>query len=224
MRVTLLLSIFSCFLFPVFAQQQDSGIFKDPDPAVHGRADGVKPEAGAVTNLPDTAAISPLTVRKKFIRSTKGTFGPVALAFDAVGAGYEQLTNSPGPWGQGGAAYGKRFASTFGINFVNQYSEFALASALHQDPRYFPSVDRSYKARIKNALKQAFIAKTDNGGSQFAVAKIGGALAGGFAPNAWLPGTDNHVSNGFETAGVLLALDTAFNLAQEFVPAFRHIQ
>ena len=201
-----------------------SGIFKDDDRLNPVDADRAVSGVEAASKLPDTLSYQPLTVREKFLRSTKGIFGPVALAFDALGAGYGQLTNSPGPWRQGSEAYGKRFASAFGVNFANQYSDFALAAALHQDPRYYPSVDRSYKARIKNALKQAFIAKTDSGGSQFAYAKIGGALAGGFAPNAWLPGTDNKIGDGFETAGVLLALNTACNLAQEFVPMFRHVQ
>jgi hypothetical protein len=211
-----------CFASPIFGQEQSpfgaGGMFSES----HSDAEtpGVSPAVEAAPAVPSV----PMTVREKFVRSTKATFGPLALVSVGVVAGYEQLTNTPGPWGQGGEAYAERFGSTFGISFVDQYTEFALAAALHEDPRYYPSADASFKARIKSALKQTLIRRTDAGGERFAYAEFGGALAGGFVANAWLPRTDNSVGDGFETAGLLIARDLGFNLIREFVPMFRHIQ
>lgn len=185
--------------------------------------------ASAQEAMPDSGilAVAPapnMTVRDKFVRCSKATFGPVALLTDAAGAGYDQVTNTPGPWGQGAAAYSERFASQFGISFVDESTEFALASALHEDPRYYPSLDPSFKARLKSAFKQTLIKRKDSGGPMFAYAEFGGALAGGFASNAWLPRTDNSAADALETAAVLMARDLSYNLAREFIPFFHHIQ
>jgi hypothetical protein len=214
-----------CFTLPVFGQEPVpaafSGIFAD------SRSESGGPAAiPAADSVPAAPAIvpGPLTVRQKFIRSTKITFGPVGLLCDGVVAGYDQWTNTPAPWGQGGEAYGERFASAFGISFVDEYSEFAIAAAIHEDPRYYPSTATSFGARFKSALKQTVIKRKDDGGRTFAYAEFGGALAGGFASNAWLPRTDNSAGDGLETAGLLIARDFGFNLVREFIPMFRHFR
>ena len=166
----------------------------------------------------------PLTVRQKFLRCTKITFGPVGLVSDGVVAGFAQWTNTPAPWGQGGEAFADRYASAFGISFVDEYAEFAIAAAIHEDPRYYPSASASFGARFKSALKQTVIKRKDSGGPTFAYAEFGGALAGGFASTAWLPRTDNSAGDAFETAGLLIARDFGFNLVREFIPMFRHIR
>jgi hypothetical protein len=196
----------------------NSGIFADK-----GQAAIPAGEVPAPTPQKAVADYHPLTSRQKFLLSTKESFGPAVLVFDAASAGYDQVTNTPGPWGQGGQAYAERFASEFGITMIDQYSRFALESALHEDPRYFLSPDRSYGARIKSAIKQTLIHKTDSGGQRFAFANFGGALAAGFASNAWLPNTNNSAGDALETASLLIGRDLAVNLAIEFIPLFRRI-
>jgi hypothetical protein len=213
-----------CFALPVFGQQPtaptSSGIYSE------SRAESailpVTPaaEGGAVPAV----APEPLTVRQKLLRNTKLIFGPVGLVSDGAAAAVAQWTNTPGPWGQGGDAYAERYASAFGISFVDEYSEFAIAAAIHEDPRYYPSADTSFGARLKSALKQTVIKRKDSGGPTFAYAEFGGALAGGFASTAWLPWTDNSIGDGFETAGLVMARDLGFNLVREFIPMFRRFR
>jgi hypothetical protein len=212
---------------PVFGQEPapftSSGIFSES--RSESDAPAVTPSTEIIPAQPvPVIAPGPLTVRQKFLRCTKITFGPVGLVSDAAVAGFAQWTNTPGPWGQGGEAYAERFASAFGISFVDEYSEFAIAAAIHEDPRYYPSSATSFGARLKSALKQTVIKRKDSGGPTFAYAEFGGALAGGFASNAWLPRTDNSIGDGFETAGLLIARDFGFNLVREFIPMFRHIR
>jgi len=211
------------FVVPASGQESarpflTSGIFADNDsrPIVPG-------EVPAPASRPAAPPDVPLTVKQKFLLSTKGSFGPAVLVFDAASAGYDQITNTPGPWRQGGEAYAKRFASEFGITTVDQYAEFALESALHEDPRYFLSADRSFKGRFKSAVKQVFVVRTDSGGQQFAFAKFGGALTAGFVSNAWLPSTNNTPGDALETSALLIGRDLAVNLACEFIPLFRRI-
>jgi hypothetical protein len=199
---------------PTFGQHAftDSGILADtPGSESVGRG-----------NTPASPPYAPLTVREKLLRSTRATFGLQSLFFDAAAAGFDQATNTPGPWKQGAQAYGERFGSELGISMVDEYASFAIEAALHEDSRYVVSSDRSFHGRLKSVLKQTLVVKTDSGGQQFALGRFGGALAAGFTSNAWLPSTNGTPANGLETAGLLIGRDLALNFATEFIGFFRN--
>jgi len=139
----------------------------------------------------------------------------------AIGASIGQGTNTPGEWGQGAEGFGKRFASGFGGSVARQSITFALETATHEDPRYFPSTEHTKKARIWNVVKQTFLTKTDSGSSSFAYARIIGAFGTGQLVNAWQPASTSGVTDGIERAFISLGIDAASNLAQEFIPRFR---
>jgi hypothetical protein len=170
---------------------------------------------------PSTASISPLSVPEKFEFRVLGSFGPkriVAIGFEAA---YAQSTNTPGEWGRGAEGYGKRFASDFGTLVARQTFAFGLETALHQDPRYFPSGEKGFLRRTKYALKRAVIARTDSGDDQFAYARIGSALGASFLANAWQPPSTDKASTAMERFGITLAADAGFNFLQEFIHFLR---
>ncbi len=169
------------------------------------------------------SAYKPYTVGQKFKADTHNVFGPIALIAVGVSAGFDQLTNTPSEWHQGAEGYGKRYASEFGDNAAHQYFGFVLQSALHEDPRYFPSADRSTKARIRSVIHQTFLAHKDSGGEEFAFARWGSAFGAGFLSDTWQPRSTSHVHDGLEEGGVLLGIDVGLNLAEEFIPFFRHL-
>jgi hypothetical protein len=96
-----------------------------------------------------------------------------------------------------------------------------LESVTHEDPRYFPSTERSKKARLWNVVKQTFITRTDSGGSSFAYATVISAFGAGQLINTWQPKSTGGVGNGIERGFITLGLDAASNLMQEFVPPLR---
>ena len=191
------------------------------DGQTSNQSSGIYPSPNAPKTPP--AIYKPYTVAQKFKFATTDSFGPVALVAVGVSAGFSQLTNTPSAWGQGAEGYGKRYGSAFGLNLSDEYFEAVLNSTLRQDPRYFPSKDRSAKGRFKHAVGYLFIARKDDGGTSFAYGRWGGALGAGFLANTWNPRSDSHVSDAFERAGFLLAADAGFHLAEEFIPFFRHL-
>jgi hypothetical protein len=96
-----------------------------------------------------------------------------------------------------------------------------LESAMHEDPRYFPSTERSKKARLWSVVKQTFIVKTDAGGSSFAYASVISAFGAAQLVNTWQPKSTSGVSDGIERGCISLGLDAASNFFQEFVPRLR---
>ncbi len=143
------------------------------------------------------------------------------LVGNFVGAAIGQWSNTPSEWGQGWGAYAERYASGLGNTFSRQVFAFTLDSLLHEDPRYFPSEDRSKGARIKNVLKSVVIARTDSGEDHFAYSHVISAFGAGQLVNVWQPRSTDHFSDGVERGFIILGVDAGFNLAQEFVPFMR---
>ncbi len=169
------------------------------------------------------AVYRPYTVGQKFRFATRDAFGFYALAGVGVSAGFSQLTNTPSEWGQGSEGYARRYANSFGVNLSYQYFNAALASALHNDPRYFPSVDRSVKGRLRHAVAHAFLTRKDDGTEALAYGRWASAVGAGFLSNAWNPRSNNSAGDALQTAGTILAIDLAIKVGQEFVPFLRHL-
>src|ERR1017187_7366083 len=74
-----------------------------------------------VTGTAQTAVTgnAPLDWQAKLHFHAETTYGPWAVASFAAYAGLLQEINSPKEWGQGGDAYGKRFASTVGWSAIH---------------------------------------------------------------------------------------------------------
>jgi len=166
-------------------------------------------------------SIAPLNVAQKFNYRVTQAFGIRGFFQAAVGAGLNQVRDVPHEWGEGSVGFGERFGSSFGQHLVDQTMEFTLESALHEDPRYFPSHEKGAGARIRHALLATVITRTDSGGQTLAIARITSAFATGQLVNAWQPPSTNSVSEGLTRTGLIFAEHAAWNVAQEFVPRLR---
>jgi hypothetical protein len=171
--------------------------------------------------LPDRVSVPPLTVGDKFRYRVVGSFSLRGLLGNVVGAAIGQAMNTPSEWGQGWGAYGERYASGLGGTLSRQTFAFTLESILHEDPRYFPSEEKTKGARIKNVLKSVVITRTDSGDDRFAYGRVISAFGAGQLVNAWQPRSNGHVSDGIERAFIVLGVDAGFNLMQEFFPFTR---
>jgi hypothetical protein len=171
--------------------------------------------------LLNTLSAPPLSVGDKFKYRVVGSFGIRGLLGNIVGAAIGQATNTPGEWGQGWGAFGERYASGLGGTLSRQVFAFTLESVLHEDSRYFPSAQKTKRARIENVLKSVIITHTDSGDTRFAYSRVVSAFAAGQLVNAWQPRSNGHVIDGVERAFIVLGVDAGFDLLQEFVPFAR---
>jgi hypothetical protein len=176
------------------------------------------PQPGQLAN---TMQAAPLSAGGKFHSRIVQSLGLRGVLGAAIGASIGQGSNTPGEWGQGAEGFGKRFASGFGGNVARQSITFALETATHEDPRYFPSTETTKKARLWNVVKQTFLCKKDSGDSSFAYARIISAFGTGQLVNTWQPKSTSGVSNGIERGFISLGTDAASNLMYEFLPFTR---
>jgi hypothetical protein len=176
-------------------------------------------------NLPDqigpTMTADPLSIAEKFDYRLKQSFVLHGFAGAVFGAAIGQERDVPREWGQGWGAYATRYAADLGTDLSRQSIAFGLESALHEDPRYFPSEEKGFRARMKNALLQTVVTRTDSGKETFAWARMGSAFAAGEFANVWQPPSTGTPGRGLTRGCVMLGGDLAYNFLQEFVPFVR---
>ena len=90
-----------------------------------------------------------LNWKRKLRFHAEATYEPLALLGAAAYAGVLQADGAPKEWGQGAAAYGKRFGSTVAWAGIHSTLAFGLDSTLHQDPRYFRSGGNGFLAAVR---------------------------------------------------------------------------
>jgi hypothetical protein len=160
----------------------------------------------------------PLSVTEKLRFHAANTVSALSLLGDAAYAGVLQADTAPTEWGGGGAAYGKRFASTLAWSGIHNALAFGLDSALHQDPRYSRSRSSGFWRRSGHALRGTLLTRTDRGGETLSTWRIGSAYGSAFLSNQWYPDRVNTVRLGFIEGSVTLGFDLAGNLGAEFWP------
>ena len=110
------------------------------------------------------ADAAPMNPKQKFKLAWKLAIDPSSFVIAGIIAGGEQANNSFPGYGQGAAAYGRRFGAAYGDFFIGTYiSNAILPSILKQDPRYFYKGTGTIKSRILYAISRSVMTKGDNG-------------------------------------------------------------
>ena len=133
--------------------------------------------------------IIPLTTGQKFKVVAQGSFDPAQIAWYAALSGISQAENSEPGYGQGWAAYGKRYAAYAADGTIENFFVGAIMpSILHQDPRFFPKPTGGFFSRASYAASRIVITRGDNGNRQFNYSEVvGAALASAISTNTYHP-------------------------------------
>jgi tetratricopeptide (TPR) repeat protein len=161
-------------------------------------------------------------VKEKLEFHLRSMFYPGGIGKSVVQAGLLQVMNTPERWGQGWKPFGERFASSQGTRIIRQNIAFWLDTAFGQEPRYERSPYRSAGDRFKYSVSQTFICYSDRRTRQFAVWRVGSAVAAELISNVWRPrGTgygDRKASSALLRSAADLGGDAGSNLLREFLP------
>jgi hypothetical protein len=159
-----------------------------------------------------------LDVSGKLLYHVERTFRPGSITMSGLSAGYSQMTNSPEEWGQGGAGYSRRVASSMASSGIRAILAFSLDSTLHQDPRYYRSDSTGVWPRTKHALRGTILTRTDSGGETFSTWRVGSAYGSAFITQQWYPDRYHTVRHGFVNGSTRLGWDVVKNVVAEFWP------
>lgn len=157
------------------------------------------------------------TPKERFKRYLSSTAGPFPLLRIGAAAGINQWRDSPEEWGQGAKGYGKRFASGFGRNVVQQTVTYGLDSAFSLDTGFEKSKREGFFPRFKDALIENVTSRTRSGKRVLSAPRLVGVYTGGVvAAETWYPERYNY-KDGLRQGTNTLLMGFAINLAREFV-------
>jgi len=187
----------------------------------HDRIMGVIPNYQTVNDA--TAATPSLTPRQKWLFFLEETRDPFNIAAEALSAGLSQADNQTPKYGEGAAAYARRFGAAAG-DFTSQnfFGDALLACLLHQDPRYFRKGPQSrFLPRIAYSLSRIAIARQDSGRPAFDASGVFGMMLGIGASNLYYPSVSRRGTVMASRLGTSLAGWALGNVAAEFWPDIR---
>lgn len=160
------------------------------------------------------------TPRERFNRYVKSTVGPKSLLRSGLTAGIAQWRDSPEEWEQGMSGYGKRYASAFGRNVIQQTVVYGLDSALGLDTGFRRSERKGFFPRMKDALIENITSRTRTGKRVISIPRISGVYAGGIiSKETWYPERYSY-KDGLRSGTRSLITGFGLNLVREFVVNF----
>jgi hypothetical protein len=165
---------------------------------------------------------SPLSSRQKAKLQLLSTFQPSTLARISFTAGLATLRDSPNEWPRTVETYNWRFADRVGQRLVFKSTEFMVGSLLfHEDPRYFLSEKPGTVAKLKNALKQTWMARRDDGNWAPAWGAFAGAYTAGYVSAQWMPESRQSMDSILIRSSSQIGFRFCNNLLKEFTPSLK---
>ena len=170
--------------------------------------------------FPDIAtSTGPLTSLDKLKLAANNSVAFFTISAVAIGAGFGQAINNPSGYGQEWGGYGKRFGANIGReSSANFFGTFLLASAMHQDPRFYVRKNLSFGESVKYAAVRLVITRSDDGDQVVNYSGlIGPLLAEGLA-NAYYPEQNRSAGSTFTRYASDMAWRFGGNLLRQYWP------
>ncbi len=160
----------------------------------------------------------PLTQGQRTQIYLKTMVNPLGYMKAGFSAGIDQWKDKPEEWEQGASGYGKRFANILGQYVIQRTVTFGVASALHEDNRYFNSGKRGFCSRTGYSLASGILARHDDGTRHLSISQLGGVAAGAFLSRTWQPPSQRTLGDGAVSFGISMASNMGFGVVKEFLP------
>jgi hypothetical protein len=214
--------IFNSALGLLYAQQvKDSSASPSPE-----SSSGNSSSSGASHNDTSPVPTEPLTFSARLNIYAHSFISPQSYIGPALGAGIGQWEDSPHEWGEGAEGYGLRYGSGFGRSVISRTTALGVATADHEDDRFFPSNKTGIWRRTRHAIVTTFISRTDTGGTMPAYSRFTGVYSAAFIANAWEPPSEDNIHDAVLRGTTALLSNVGWHMFKEFWPsvhnAFHH--
>jgi len=135
---------------------------------------------------------------QKFQLAANGSVSAAAVSKALLAAGFSQTVETIPGFGQEWGGYGKRFGGVMARSASNNFfGTFLLASALHQDPRFYVRNNLSFGQSVKYAVVRLVITRSDSGKQAVNYSGMLGTLASEALANTYYPRGSRGVSSTF---------------------------
>jgi hypothetical protein len=171
--------------------------------------------------FPDLAtAQGPLSSWQKFKLAANNSVALSTFAAAGLGAAYGQAVDHPSGYGQGAEGYGKRFGADMARSASsNLFGTFLLASALHQDPRFYVRNNLSFMQTVGYSVKRILYTRSDSGEKEINYSGLIGPLMSEGLANTYYPDADRSVGSTFTRYATDLASRFGGNMLRQYWPS-----
>ena len=172
--------------------------------------------------FPDIAlSTERLSTGEKFQLFVDNSVSVHTITWAMLGSAVGQADESPTGFGEGWDGYAKRFGSSMGRQASSEFfGTFVLASALHEDPRFYAEVNPTFKHAVKYSVQRVFVIRNDNGRDVMNWSGLlGPAMSEGLA-NVYWPERNRTAGDTFFRYGLDLATRAGGNMLREYWPVF----
>jgi hypothetical protein len=168
-------------------------------------------------------AQAPPSVGEKWRLFLDETFVPYTILASAANAGVSQATNSLPQYGVGGLALAQRFGAAVGDNASqNFFSDFVMASVLHEDTRYRRrGPPHGFWWRVGYAISRGFVTRTDIGERTLNWSNFTGCALQAGLSNAYYPPRNRNLLSTMINWANSVGASGFGNLFPEFLPDFK---
>lgn len=163
----------------------------------------------------------PLTPKEKFQEWAQSSYDPLGLGVGAFEAGTLEYSSTDGfcGYGKGWGGYGECFGSLeLDSNVSSFIGDYALAVALHQDPRYFRMGEGSAGRRAWYAVARVFVTYNDSGHTVFYSSALSGTVIAAALSNFYYPAKDVGAGHTMSRIAIDLGNTAIYDAAAEFWP------
>ncbi len=167
---------------------------------------------------PFSAQWKGLTVKEKLHYDWRHLFDFENVVFAGMGAGFDQLRDRPGQWGEGWGPFFGRYGSHLGQYAVQRSIMFPVQAIDHEDTRYFRSTRTSVQGRIGDAFLHTIWRHSDSGGMMPAYSEFLGDYGAAAVSRVWWPDKYHTGSAVFIAGSDTILIDAAINVFREFTP------
>jgi hypothetical protein len=175
--------------------------------------------------MPDApSAYPPLSPHCKFELFLRQTYSPYTFASVLFEATWAQMMAQWPQYGGGMQGWGKRLGATVADTESRRFIQgFVLSSALHQDPRYFPSRQRRLIRRAWYAATRVIITRSDDGRSEVNTSELFGALSTSSLQNLYYPTQYRTFGGTMNRFFGALSSDATSDILHEFTPDLKRL-
>ena len=213
-----------CPQFAVAAASESSSVDPSSDPSAdpspdYGKADkrifGVLPNYRSVEG---SVPFSPLSPRQKLGIAARDSFDWPTFLVTGAFAGIYQAENQNPAFGQGIAGYTKRYSTALADQMIgNMMTEGFLPVLLHDDTRFFRNGSGTTGSRLKSALRQIVMIRTDSGSWRFNAPEWFGNGIGVGISNVYYTNSRT-LGDNLQRYGMQIGTDALSNVLKEFWP------
>jgi hypothetical protein len=161
-----------------------------------------------------------LTSWQKFQLATNNSVSLSTFGVAIISAGWGQALDHPSGYGEGGEAFGKRFGANMARSASdNMFGTFLVASAFHEDPRFYVRHNLTVSQSLKYGAVRVFFTRSDSGNRTVNLAGLAGPLASEALANTYFPEPDRTFERTMARYGSDLAWKFGGNVLRQYWPA-----